>query len=74
MSAITREDERNIEKRRTPTLFRWYTELNRWGWPKEIPDEELSRKFPCPRRDALMKHILATIGIRELRKHWRNPQ
>lgn len=54
-------------RRRTETLAKWWAALNRWKWPKEIPDEERRQLLgENPRRDALMKLIATEVGQREI--------
>ena len=63
---VTGEEYRRIRKSRTPTLMRWWKELNSWRWPKEIENEESRDVRDCPRRRALMIEIAACIGLREV--------
>lgn len=53
---------RFITTRRPATLAKWWHELNRFGWPKElgIPDES--------KRDTGMKQIAAELGMRWIYK------
>lgn len=66
MSEISIDDYRNIRKRRSPTLMRWWRELNRFGWPAEIDYEEQRDTNGNRRRDAVMTAIAAEIGQREI--------
>lgn len=54
-------------------LAEMWCELNRWGWPKEMPRPE-ERRSPDeggnPRRSEMMGEILNKIGIRECLREW----
>lgn len=51
-------DKQFLRTRRPDTLVKWWHELNRFGWPKElgIPYE--------PERDSLMNQLAAELGER----------
>lgn len=64
------DEQRNlywlVKRRRTPTLARWWHELNCWKWPKEIPDPEDERTPDHPRRRVVMDAIVREVGVRTI--------
>lgn len=57
-----------ISRRKPETLVRWWCELNRWSWPKDLGPSE-DRNVPgTPRRDKWMNRIIAELGYRHLHK------
>lgn len=52
------------------TLAEWYCELNRWGWPPEIPDPEERRRGGNDRRRAIMRAIHFQVGEKLISRVW----
>lgn len=51
-------------------LAEMWCQLNRWGWPKDLPDPELKSLEGNPRRSAIMREIASTIGMRACLREW----
>lgn len=69
-SLITDADIAACKKQTHATLVNWWCELNRWNWPKELPDEE-SRDAPHPRRrSAIMSWIESRVGMQKCLDKW----
>ena len=57
MNKITNADKKLIENADSATLDDWYFDLNKWGWPPELPDEEARCDVAKGRRVNLMSEI-----------------
>jgi len=64
---VTKEDENILMSQTIDTLHEWNYLLNRWGWPKELPNEELQKDWTLSgRRNILSSWIMEhTGGYRE---------
>ena len=52
------------------TLAQWYCMMNRWEWPKSLPDEEPREYIKNGRRSMIMWVIESVIGDKAcLREH-----
>ena len=65
----TKEDIEIMDKQDDVTLAQWYNKLNRWGWPEELPNEDMAHKNlgkwkPNSRRSNLMDWIYEKVGPR----------
>ena len=36
---ITEEDKKIIDAQSKETLTKWWVKLNKWGWPKQLPNK-----------------------------------
>lgn len=48
------------------TLVLWWSELNTWKWPKQIPDEEPKEHHSEGRRRELMRYIGKIVGSKAI--------
>ena len=64
---VTKEDKNILMSQTIDTLHEWNYLLNGWGWPKELPNEELQKDWTLSgRRNMLSIWIMEhTGGYRE---------
>lgn len=73
---ITAQQRKILDKQDDQTLAEWYCQLNRWRWPKELPDEEPPRVFGRERNDgrdirwSVMEYIEARVGKILISRTW----
>ena len=70
---ITARDMATLERQPLDVLPVWWCVLNRWGWPKGLPDEE---DQPGPmhkltkRRRSMMEWIEQRVGMKACLAEW----
>lgn len=68
---ITTEDESALSQQDMPTLAEWWSALNGWEWPSDLPNPEPQRNYvPNDRRIQLMRWIEGAIGLRAIFHQW----
>lgn len=67
MSMITKQDRKILERQDRRTLKKWWWMLNTFGWPDQLPNEEVYVfAGNNPRRDAIMTWIDGRCGIKAI--------
>lgn len=70
MAELTAEDHAILSQQSMETLAKWHCELNRWGWPEDLPDPEPAVYTPGSRRSAIMRWINDAVGFRVINREW----
>lgn len=74
MKEITEEDIEIMGRQSKETLALWSCELNRWNWPKELPDEDKSHENKSyksnGRRSQLRQYTEEKAGHRLVSRTW----
>ena len=70
MSAINQEDLAIVRKQNDLKLAKWWGVLNRWEWPKALPNPETAEDGPNSRRSTIMGVIEDRIGLKACLRDW----
>ena len=70
MELKTANDVDILNSQDIKTLASWWSQLNRWGWPEELPNKEPAEYKPGGRRSRIMAYISSKIGHKECLRDW----
>lgn len=70
MIELLPEDIAVLQSQTDKILADWWSQLNRWDWPAEIPDPEPVGHPPFGRRSKIMGWIMEKIGFKECLRDW----
>lgn len=64
------QDVAILDQQNDLTLASWWSKLNSWGWPDELPNPEPRESKVNDRRDIIMGWIQNKIGFKECLRDW----
>lgn len=67
---MTEQDIAILETATKAQLASWWSELNHYGWPGELPFPEPSEYIANGRRSQIMNWIMKRIGLKECLRDW----
>lgn len=70
MLELSNQDIRLLNTQSSKTLASWWCDLNRWGWPKELPNPEEPLYNFDSRRHLFICWIMEKITLKECLRYW----
>ena len=70
---LTKDDIKIIDSQDHKTLAAWWVKLNKWGWPKELPNKPKDRynlQDPNNRGWSIMSYINDIVGNKATSWEW----
>lgn len=68
---ITEEDKKIIDAQSKETLTKWWVKLNKWGWPKQLPNKPKYRHNDGDARGwDIMCYIHELVGNKATSWEW----
>lgn len=70
MSELSKLDTHVLEKQSSSELAKWWTQLNTYEWPAEMPRPEPEKWVKNGRRGIIMSWISEKITHKECLRYW----
>jgi hypothetical protein len=67
---MTENDKKIIDSQDHKTLAAWWVKLNKWGWPKKLPNKPKDRHNDDNRGWSIMCYIKGIIGRKATSWEW----